>query len=85
MTLTSAPTPCARSAGEDADQTIITNGILLNRRGVEDLQPLVELSFSGIKVTLRRGTRAHDRMRPLRGRQAGEAVDRIIENVKPRG
>ena len=56
---------------------VITNGLLLTPDIVERLLPL---GLNGIKITLDGDRDAHDRMRPLRGRQG--TFDRIIENVR---
>ena len=56
---------------------VITNGLLLTPEIVERLLPV---GLNGIKITLDGDREAHDRMRPLRGRQG--TFDRIIENVR---
>jgi uncharacterized protein len=57
--------------------SVITNGLLLTPEVVERLNPY---GLQGVKVTLDGDRDAHNRMRPLRGRQG--TFDRIIENVR---
>lgn len=59
------------------DISIITNGLLLTPEVVDRLTPF---GLVGVKVTLDGDRDAHNRMRPLRGRQG--TFDRIIENVR---
>src|SRR5262245_25101109 len=57
--------------------SLITNGLLLTPEVVDRL---VACGLYGIKVTLDGDREAHNRMRPLRGRQG--TFDKIIENVR---
>jgi uncharacterized protein len=57
--------------------SIITNGLLLTPAVVDRLKPF---GLYGVKVTLDGDRDAHNRMRPLRGRQG--TFDKIIENVR---
>jgi uncharacterized protein len=57
--------------------SLITNGLLLTPEVVDRLSPY---GLYGVKITLDGDKHAHDRMRPLRGRQG--TFDRIIENVR---
>jgi uncharacterized protein len=56
---------------------IITNGLLLTTEIVDRLLPF---GLNGVKITLDGDRDTHNRMRPLRGRQA--TFDRIIENIR---
>ena len=56
---------------------VITNGLLLTPEVVDRLAPY---GLNGVKVTLDGDRDAHNRMRPLRGKQG--TFDKIIENVR---
>ena len=57
--------------------SLITNGLLLTPEVVDRLVPC---GLYGVKITLDGDREAHNRMRPLRGRQG--TFDKIVENVR---
>jgi uncharacterized protein len=66
----------AEGAGAAFGFTLVTNGSLLTRRVVEDLNPL---GFAGAKITIDGPPETHNQTRPFRN--GGGSFDTIIGNI----